>query len=99
MKTIGFVLLIVSTVTGFLFWADNRYAQQTKLKAVEQRLDYKIIFDQYQATNQRIWTIEDRCGKQPCDQTTTEELRNLKETKEVLKTKMDVLEKSTTSSP
>ena len=85
------------TLFGFLFGAyqffDNRYALSEEVKKVEKRLDYKILSDQYNAIQQREWTIQDRYQGKPVPQTTSEELRNLDQKKSEIKGKMDTLEK------
>ena len=83
---------------GVVGWIDVRYLHTVifnafceEVKKIEQRLDYKIISDQAQATQERIWTIEDRCAKRKCTDTEKEELRKLKEQQKLIDKKMTIM--------
>lgn len=84
-------------------YIDTRYAlaQETKKEIQDikqtqskesQRLDYKILSDQYNEIQKRIWQIEDRYPKATMPNTVNEEYRELKEKKEGTKKKIDVIE-------
>lgn len=90
--TIG-ILTIIGIVFGGYFWIENRYALSEELRKIEQRLDYKIISDQIQSIQDRIWKIIDRSGSRPKDAIIKEELRQLEEIKANLKMKLENLEK------
>lgn len=95
-KTIISILTIISFCFGAFFYFDNRfdnYAKAGDLKAVEQRLDYKITSDQAQSKQQRIWQLEDRYRSQRMPDTVMEEYRQLKQEKGRLDNQLKVLEK------
>ena len=60
MKTIISILTIVGIAFGAYFYIENRYALSDELKQVEKRLDYKILSDQHNSIQHRIWQIQDR---------------------------------------
>jgi len=66
---------------------------EQKQEKEAQRLDYKILSDQLERNQERIWKIEDRFEKKKMDETTKEELRLLELKKENVQKKLDVLEK------
>jgi len=95
-EIIGSILSIcalISLVFGLHFWMEGRYALAQQVEQIRQRLDYKILSDQYLAIKQRIWTIEDRCGVAPQDITVQEEMRKLKEEEMLMKTRLQEMEK------
>jgi hypothetical protein len=69
---------------GFHEYLDDRYALAEALKQTQQRLDQKIVSDQLNQVQQRIWLLEDRHGKHPTDKTVAEEYRTLNEQKREL---------------
>ncbi len=87
------ILTIIGIIFGVYFYIENRYALAEELKKTQQRLDYKIISDQFQAIQERIWKIKDRVGEKPKDQTIKEELQKLESDKKSLEMKIDVMEK------
>jgi len=93
MKTIIALLTIIGFTFGAYFYIEDRYARCEDVRKVEKRLDYKIVSDQLQAVQQRIWQIEDRFKKKEMDATTKEEMRELGMKKEELTRKIKVLEK------
>ena len=84
---------VISLAFGSYFYFEKRYALAGDLEKVKSRLEYKIKSDQLKSTQDRIWTIEDRYQGKPMDKTTTEELRQLKESKDQIKGELDKLEK------
>lgn len=80
------------TFGGFLFMAHDymeRYALAEDVKQTNKRLDQKIMSDELNQTQQRIWIIEDRYrGKVP-EKTVQEELQNLKQKKDDLSKQLD----------
>ena len=86
------ILILFGMIFGVYKYIDTRYALAEEVKKVEKRLDYKILSDQYNAIQQRIWTIQDRFQKKPMDQTTTDELRKLEQGKGEIQNKMDKME-------
>ncbi len=93
MKTIIAVLTILSFAFAAFFWIDNYYANSEDVKKLEKRLDYKIISDQVQSIQQRIWIITDRFEGKKMDQTTKEEFQQLEKNKGELGDKLRALEK------
>ena len=87
------ILTIISIVFGGFFWIEGRYALSEELKKVQQRLDYKILNDQFQAISEIIWKIKDRVGENPKNQTIKEELQKLESDKESLRIKIESMEK------
>ena len=84
---VGAIICIVAF--GGTLWKGHdymeKYALAEDLKQVNKRLDIKIMSDQLNQVQQRIWIIEDRYkGKPPADKTAQEELRNLKQQKDDL---------------
>jgi hypothetical protein len=67
----------------------ENYALAEDLKQTNKRLDQKIMSDQLNQVQQRIWIIEDRAKVKPPDATAQEELRTLKDKKEELKKELD----------
>ena len=70
-QMIAGILAIIAIAFGAYFFIDSRYArcedvrrsdQQIAdgLKKMGERLDYKIVSDQYKDVRDRIWKIEDR---------------------------------------
>lgn len=94
MKTIIAILTILGFAFATYFYVDNKYAPAEDLKKVEKRLDYKIVSDQAQSVQERIWKIEDRHpDKSKMDTTTKEEMRTLELKQKELNEKMKTLEK------
>jgi len=93
MKTIITILTILGFAFGGYFYIENRYALAQELEKTKQRLEYKIISDQTQSIQDRIWKIIDRFQKKEMDDTTKEELRSLEVNKEKLNDKLKALEK------
>jgi len=84
-ETIGLItaiIVLIGLVFGVYFWLEKRYALAEEMKKIEQRLDYKILADQLQAIQERIWQIMDRFKNREMDQTVQEELRVLEMQKE-----------------
>jgi hypothetical protein len=91
------ILTIIGIVFGVNSYIANRYALAEDVRKVEKRLDYKIADDQLQATQERMWKLEDRNkGKQieKWSESDTERYRLLKEMKEKLKKKLDKMEET-----
>ncbi len=87
------ILTIIGIVFGVYFYIENRYALAEELKKTQQRLDYKILTDKFDAIQERIWKIKERSGEKPRDKTIKEELQKLESDKELLKTKIEAEEK------
>jgi len=67
----------------------TQYALAEDLKQVNKRLDRKIMADDLNQTQQRIYIIEDRYKGKVTDPTVQEELRALKDKKEEIKKELD----------
>ena len=105
-KKIAIVIGIMA-ILGFGWkvgvYIDSRYALAEEMKAEigqikeiqkkeSQRLDYKILSDQYNVKDERIFIIEERCKKRPCNETEIEVLRVLKTEKDEIKEQLKKLE-------
>ncbi len=93
MKAIIAILTILGFAFGAFFYIDGHYANCEDVKKIEKRLDYKILSDQLQSIQQRIWTIKERFEGRKMDKTTTEELQQLEVNKEETGNKIKALEK------
>ena len=79
-------------IDGRLEYIETEYARASDLRRVEQRLDYKITYDQYMSVQERIWKLEDRYGKiENMPDAVKDEYRELLKEKEMLKIKIDKL--------
>ena len=85
----------VGVLSGMIVGGISYFAKAYDVELVEMRLDQKIITDQVQQTQQRVWQLEDRYGERPVitwpDVDDKKEYRRLKESLDVLKQKRDVL--------
>ena len=75
------------TFGGFLVGLHNymeRYALAEELKQTNKRLDQKIMSDQLNNVQQRIWTLEDRYKGKKMESSVSEEYRVLQEQKKQL---------------
>lgn len=91
------ILTIIGIVFGVNSYISNRYALAEDVKKVEKRLDYKIADDQLQATQERMWKLEDRNKNNQIEkwaEPDKERYRLLKELKEKLKKKLDKMEET-----
>ena len=61
--SVGALATLVTSLYGGLEWADTRYASAGDVRAIELRLEQKILSDQLRDLEHRIWTIEERYGK------------------------------------
>ena len=87
------LLILFGIMFGTYQYFENRYALAEEVKKIEKRIDYKILSDQLQTTQERIWKIEDRFQKKQMEETTKEELRTLEMKKQETQKKLDTLEK------
>jgi hypothetical protein len=90
---VALIMIIGTCFTVYLYF-DSRYALAQELKKTQQRLEYKIISDQLRSVTERIWKIQDRQekSKQPVDESTKEELRELQEMKITMTDKLKQME-------
>jgi predicted mannosyl-3-phosphoglycerate phosphatase (HAD superfamily) len=87
------ILILFGIMFGTYQYFENRYALAEEVKKIEKRIDYKILSDQLQMIQERIWKIEDRFQKKKMEETTKEEMRALEMKKQETQKKLDVLEK------
>lgn len=83
---------LMGLVFGAYFYIDARYALSATVKQIEQRLDYKIVSDQYNENQKRLWQIQDRYENQVIPHDVQEQIRELKQQQENLQWKMKKLE-------
>jgi len=74
-------IIAVAGVISILFAANSYLAKAEDLRMVELRLDKKIISDDVNRIDQRIYIIKERHGENPKDKTIKEELRDLEQKK------------------
>lgn len=94
-KILG-ILTLIGMAFGVLFWADGRFAKCAEVKAIERRLDYKIESDKLNASQARLWTLEDRYGADPDKVRQPEikqQMKELKATVNTLENRVKALEK------
>lgn len=96
MKTVqtivALIVIIGSTIIGAYLFIDDRYALAEDVKNVKARLEYKILSDQIDNIQQRIWKIEDRYHDVHISIEAADELRDLKYRKERIEKEMKLLE-------
>ena len=92
---------VISIVFGVYFYNEARYASAKDLKEaneytqkIEKRLDQKILNDNLNEIQKRIWMLEDKYDKKQIPDTVKQEYRELKEKKEQLKEELKNLKKS-----
>jgi hypothetical protein len=88
------LMAIIGSVFGAYFYIDNKYALSQELKRTEQRLEGKIISDQLNSVQDRIWKIEDRYDNKIMDSTVKEEYRKLQQQKIDLNNDLNNINKS-----
>lgn len=66
MKDILQIIIAFGVICGIVVGGLAFFAKADDLKMVEMRLDQKIVSDQIQQIQTRIWTLEDRNQGKPC---------------------------------
>lgn len=84
--TIISCLVALMTVIGGFVAVDARYAKESRVCQVEQRLEQKIVTDRLFHLQERMWNLEDRYGADPAQR--MEEYRLLKQEWELLDRKL-----------
>lgn len=90
--TVGSIVALVTTVYGGLEWLDSNYASAGDVKAIELRLEQKILSDQLRDVEHRIWTIEERYGAtlgNASNKDTREELKRLKSERDEINAQLE----------
>jgi type II secretory pathway component PulJ len=73
------IIVALFSIGGSLYALDGRWAKDTELQQIGYRLDQKILQDDINYTQRRIWQLEDRHGSyNQMPQTVKEEYRQLK---------------------
>lgn len=89
---LSLLTLCGALATVFLFH-ETRYAKAEDVTKMSVRLDYKILEDQYFATNQRIWVLDSRYpDKSKMPESVKEEHRELQEKLILIKDKISKIE-------
>jgi hypothetical protein len=78
---------------GVYSYVDNRYALSATVRQIEQRLDYKIVSDQANEKQNRIWQLQDRYAGKNMPKVAEEQVRTLQKELTDLKEKMKKLER------
>lgn len=98
-RTHKIIILIISAITlSGMIWGswrhfDSTYARASEVRQLEERLDYKIIQDQVNGLQDRIWKLDDRFQGKKMPTEILEEYRRLKKDKEYLEKKLDGVSK------
>ena len=96
MKTIIAILTILAFAFGAYFYLDDKYARGEDVKKIEKRLDYKIMSDQFDRKEERVFDLEKRYpNKSKMPESVKEEYQKLQSDKLRLEKKLDVMEKQT----
>lgn len=85
-------IISICILIGMIVGALNYFATATELNLTQQRVDYWISYDQFKSTREQIKYLEKECAL-GCSVEKKLELEQLKEDKEMLKKKMEFLEK------
>jgi hypothetical protein len=92
-KEILIVILSLITFAGIIWniqtYLDNRYAFATEVKKIEQRLDIKILNDQFFNIQERIWRLEDYYEGRVMPITVKDEYRKLINEKDLLENELN----------
>jgi hypothetical protein len=86
LKQLATLLGIVAIIFSAWFVMDARWAKCAEVKAIERRLDYKIESDKLNASQARLWTLEDRYGADPDKVQNPEVKAQMKELKATVST-------------
>lgn len=89
------ILTILSMAFGAYFYFEHRYALAQELAQLKQSTEYQFKAMQLDRIQERIWKLEDRheeTGK-AMDVSTKEEIRQLKEKRDQIKTELGRIEK------
>ncbi len=81
-------ILVIFAVIGLPWWFFNHMAQYAlceSVKQIEQKYDYKFKVIEIKGTNERIWQLEAELKKNPGNKTAADELKKLKEEKEIMR--------------
>jgi hypothetical protein len=98
MKAILEPIIAFGVVVSMIIGGITYLAKASDLKMVEMRLDQKIVSDQVQQMQTRVWLLEDRNKGKPCSDWQSEdektEYRKLKEQLRLLEHKqMEMMKK------
>ena len=59
----GSVVAAIAGIGTAYYALDATYARETKVAALDQRLQQKIVGDRYYELQRQLWSLEDRYGK------------------------------------
>ncbi len=93
MKTIISILTILSFTFGAWLYIDNKKADCDDLKKVENKIDYEILSNQLDRTQEKIDKLKDKYENRKMDSTAKESLRDLEQRKGNIERKLKILEK------
>lgn len=85
------LITIVGIVFSVYFFVDNKYAKAGEVRQLEQRFEHKITTDSLKATQNRLWQLEDKYGRdidKVKDSDVRKEMKELKEDIEMQKEKL-----------
>lgn len=68
MKDVLQIIIAFGIICGIVVGGLTFFAKADDLKLVEMRLDQKIVSDQIQQTQSRVWQLEDRNQGKPCSE-------------------------------
>lgn len=88
------IFTLVGMIFGAPYFLDNHYAKASDQQNTASKLEQKILEDKYSAIESHIWSIQDRfknLDKAPKE--VRDELRDLQNRKDRIKSRLDVLDK------
>jgi hypothetical protein len=72
-------LITLSAFVGIIIGFNGYFAKAADVKAIEKRLDQKILIDKADSVQARIWKLEDRYKGKPMPQDILDQYRFLKQ--------------------
>lgn len=85
------LITIIGIIFSVYFFMDNKYAKAEEVKQLEQRFEHKITSDALKATQNRLWQLEDKYGRdidKIKDSDVRKEMKELREEIEMQKEKL-----------
>lgn len=85
------LIAFVSIIFSVYFFIDNKYAKAGEVRQLEQRFEHKITTDALKSTQNRLWQLEDKYGRdidKVRDSDVRKEMKELREEIEMQKEKL-----------